>query len=1315
MSKGREGLRYPGIRSFERDESQLFFGREQEAEELFSMIKVKPLTVLFAKSGIGKTSLLNAGVIPMLENEYFFPVKIRLQDTSISPVETIKQVLKPYFNQDKWVEQSAEEPHLWEMLNACEFKQAGEAFIPVLIFDQFEEFFSHSSAQQSELISILSDVINERLPSELQQAFRAIPRKERTEEQLEWYSPVKARVVFSIRSDRMSMLDDLKTQIPTVLHDRFHLRSLSQVAAQMAITAPAALDMEQFDTAPFTYSPNALEEMLSALSNEAGEVESFQLQLLCQYIEEKVQRGAIQNEVQHQDFGGQSGVQEILNDYYERAIGQLSEKEQPIARQFIEEGLIVNGKRVGVAQGVEGSRFGVGAVLLEKLLDSRLIRSETIHLGKIYELSHDTLVGPILASYETRRLKEEREASDRKIAEEKAKAEEANRKRLRARMYAILGFALFFLALLAGIFAYLKSQESKRNETRAKASELAAKSWLVYREDHTLALRLAEAALRIDPENEDVHQTMNRMVNLPNTSFYKEFLGDHSFEVDCATFSPDSKYLLTGSFDTDIILWDTDGNLIRKFKGKRTGGEGHGRNVTSLDFSPDGQRFVSSSEDRTVKIWSTAGELIKTLEGHRFHIFDVCYANEGQVILSASGDRTVKIWDAEGNELQSIKVANNRVMAIEDFPGKEEFACGILTGEIQIRRFDGTLIHSFQGNYGQLSALDISPDGQTIAAAYDNNTAVLWNRNGEQLAVLRGHSAALNEIEFSKSGQWVLTTSWDKTAKLWNLQGEELMTFSGHTEKVVAGAISPDGKYLATGGFDFTAKLWDIEFNLNNSTARKHSNSIYSVDVSPNNELILTGSRDGTAKLWNWEGQLLKTYSDHTNEIKTTRFLPDGQRFISCSADGTAKLWDLEGNVLQDFIDHPGVVNYVSVSPNGNQIATCGGGRDGTVKIWTLDGQIQADWTVSIRGVTTVEFSPDGTQIVTADFAGWTKIWDLEGNLLDSLDNEEVVVRSAIFHPVKPEIYTSASEYPLEVWSTDGKLQQKLFGHTDESYRIAFFPNQKGFVSSSWDKTAIIWDEEGNIIHRLPHPDGVFESTVSKDGQFVLTGCKDNLVRIWNIDGKLVQILGAYVNAVSVLGASEVEQFNDIPVALKDAGIPLDFAPILFSGNAKSYIRRGQEFEKLGENNISHYAQGVAHFEDAIKSFEEAKAILQNRDSLGVNNHLATTYYHLSNHYYVHSKFEKGLEAAEKGLGYEPLDYLKVMQVVGWVLTGQLEPAKSRYEELKDQPTPDIEWYENYSEAIEEELIFLKNQFGIEGSDLEQFLEMIATEPSEEE
>ncbi len=89
----RNASRYPGIRSFERSEQHLFFGRARETQALYEAVKVKPLTVLFSQYGIGKTSLLNAGLVPMLEQNGYLPIVIRLQDTSISPVET-KQFAK---------------------------------------------------------------------------------------------------------------------------------------------------------------------------------------------------------------------------------------------------------------------------------------------------------------------------------------------------------------------------------------------------------------------------------------------------------------------------------------------------------------------------------------------------------------------------------------------------------------------------------------------------------------------------------------------------------------------------------------------------------------------------------------------------------------------------------------------------------------------------------------------------------------------------------------------------------------------------------------------------------------------------------------------------------------------------------------------------------------------------------------------------------------------------------------------------------------------------------------------------------------------
>ena len=137
----RNASRYPGIRSFERSEQHLFFGRARETQALYEAVKVKPLTVLFSQSGIGKTSLLNAGLVPVLEQNAYLPIVIRLQDTSISPVETLQRVLSPYLDRQK-LEQFGQQPYsLWEYVRACSFGERPVAdsdtpvpAVPVLLF-----------------------------------------------------------------------------------------------------------------------------------------------------------------------------------------------------------------------------------------------------------------------------------------------------------------------------------------------------------------------------------------------------------------------------------------------------------------------------------------------------------------------------------------------------------------------------------------------------------------------------------------------------------------------------------------------------------------------------------------------------------------------------------------------------------------------------------------------------------------------------------------------------------------------------------------------------------------------------------------------------------------------------------------------------------------------------------------------------------------------------------------------------------------------------------------------------------------------------
>ena len=285
--------RYPGIRAFEEAEQQLFFGRKREARDLYSLVKAKSAVVLFAKSGIGKSSLLNAGLVPLLENNLYEPIKVRLQDVSISPTENIKSALAQYLDASKLEEHGKSDTtsaRLWEYIRSCNFPNLvdGEEIIPVIIFDQFEEFFDHDQEQQDILLEELSDLLSDRLPERIQDQLRATPRRQRTKEQLAWHSPLLIKVIFAIRSDRLSLMDDMSNRIPTILHNRFHLKPLQSEQAKEAIVEPARIEDPDFETPPFSYEAATLRNILAHLSNKHGEIESFQLQLVCQHIEKKI-------------------------------------------------------------------------------------------------------------------------------------------------------------------------------------------------------------------------------------------------------------------------------------------------------------------------------------------------------------------------------------------------------------------------------------------------------------------------------------------------------------------------------------------------------------------------------------------------------------------------------------------------------------------------------------------------------------------------------------------------------------------------------------------------------------------------------------------------------------------------------------------------------------------------------------------------------------------------------------------------------------------------------------------------------------------
>jgi hypothetical protein len=421
--------RYPGPQSFTEENEGMFFGRKRETKALLDLILVQPLVVLFAKSGMGKTSLLQAGIVPQFRFTAFDPIIIRLNDFKVPPEQqTIRKISSDLSSGHNSAGKPGEipivAPSLWSEIIRYNEEQNG---VPLLIFDQFEEIFTlYNEEKRALFVRQLADVVNGTIPSEIRQKIRegivsrtldakAVARLEQ--------SP-KAKIVLSIRSDLLHFLHLLSPEIPSILRNRFELTGLRSDQAKEAIVNPAeqAQEVGDYASQAFSYADDALAQILNFLSKrraatytdpgKEAEIESFQLQLLCEHIERKVIAGHPQKTVSPllvtQDFyGGEEGIEQILSQFYSNTLAAITDTlQRNKAHRLLEDHLVKNERRVSVDETTIIETHEVTPATLDLLVNKRLLRQDARETGDYYEISHDTLLTPILKSKSVRETKE---------------------------------------------------------------------------------------------------------------------------------------------------------------------------------------------------------------------------------------------------------------------------------------------------------------------------------------------------------------------------------------------------------------------------------------------------------------------------------------------------------------------------------------------------------------------------------------------------------------------------------------------------------------------------------------------------------------------------------------------------------------------------------------------------------------------------------------------------------------------------------------------------------------------------------------------
>ncbi len=238
--------RYPGIQPFSGRQKNLFFGRDDDRERLLSLLLLEKLTVLFGKSGYGKSSLLNAGIAPGLEKESrrgkreYVPVFVRFHSRVGNEAYdwfdwfVFQLAQQAPINPDLYEPRSYLPRTLWGELKR---RQTQDNQVFILLFDQFEELFTYPPEQITAFKQQLADLLYADIPEQLEQLEETLPPEEAA-----WLNrKLDVRVLFSIRADRLSELDQLKDTLPAILNKRYELRALTREQAREALEKPAAL------------------------------------------------------------------------------------------------------------------------------------------------------------------------------------------------------------------------------------------------------------------------------------------------------------------------------------------------------------------------------------------------------------------------------------------------------------------------------------------------------------------------------------------------------------------------------------------------------------------------------------------------------------------------------------------------------------------------------------------------------------------------------------------------------------------------------------------------------------------------------------------------------------------------------------------------------------------------------------------------------------------------------------------------------------------------------------------------------------------
>ncbi|MEH2333359.1 nSTAND1 domain-containing NTPase, partial [Nostoc sp.] len=721
---------YQGLKAFEAEQKQFFFGRKQVVRKILGKLAQKPFVPIIGASGSGKSSVVQAGLIPELDDSVWQilpPIKPGFQ-----PLQELRGVLKAFFPGAK------KERLLWELITKkpnplpviLEHLTGAEKFL--LVVDQFEELFTVSVVEEKQrFIELLTQVV------------------EMTDSRL--------KVVITMRSDFLEPCSDYPSLNKLIENQLVLMPRITGVDLKETITEPAKLQGHSVEE-------RLVLKILEDVGKEPGYLPLMEFALTRLWEKRDQQKHQLTLE-QYENFQGLTGALNLhaenvylYEDYQQDSPTQERNEQQKdwIKQIFLRLVRTGEGEKdtrqrqpkaelLAIAGNEQEQQEALSELLDEGLVKGRLLVAGKDEQGKAWiDLAHEALIEGWQRFAQWR----QQDRDLRRLSDRLADALREWLNKGENEKYLMQGGLLAEVRENWEQLEFLSSPQAKNfyqcsdayeqhqiatlekalTESRLREKATKVENLLTVQPLDSLVLAIQAMGENLEKLPQQilapVQNSLNRVMNKVRVSIP---LRGHESWVNSVAISGDGQTIVSGSYDGTVRLWNRQGLPLAEPL------RGHKGNVNSVAISQDGQTIVSGGEDCTVRLWNRQGKtLTKPLCGHKWGVNSVAISGDGQTIVSGGSEGTVRLWNRQGLPL------------VEPLPSHE------------------------QG----VRSVAISGDGQTIVSGGSEGTVRWWNCQGLPLVEpLPGHEWGVNSVAISGDGQTIVSGGSEGTVRLWNRQG----------------------------------------------------------------------------------------------------------------------------------------------------------------------------------------------------------------------------------------------------------------------------------------------------------------------------------------------------------------------------------------------------------------------------------------------------------------------------------------------------------------------------------------------------------------